>query len=142
MRYAIMSALLFCNATFVCAAESKPDAVESGNVTTKPESVLIQAEQALQSALADLGEAVTFEYAEHSRSLTVKYLSRKFMVHGGSKTGAFSEELREPSDHGLAGADGPRAAVKPSALEIPLEDLGESHAASPYRVRLALVTLL
>jgi hypothetical protein len=38
---------------------------------------------------------VTFEYAEHSTSLTVKYQSRRFMVHGGSKTGAFSEKPRE-----------------------------------------------
>jgi hypothetical protein len=98
-----MPALLFCNISFACAADARREAAEPGNVATNPESVLIQAEKALRRALADLGEEVTFEYAEHSRSLTVKYRPRKFMVHGGSKTGAFSEELREEEGPDLRG---------------------------------------
>jgi len=114
MRRAIVPALLFCNASFGWAAESKQGAAESGKATTNHESVLIQAEGALRRALADLGEEVAFDHAEHSRSLTVKYQSRTFMLHGGSKTGAFSKELREE--------DGPD--VRGVLLRIHAQDKG------------------
>ena len=93
MRCTTVFVLLLCFASFLCAAESNQDAAERDtdqHVKAKPESVLHQAGKALRSALSDLGEEVRFDYAEHSTSLTVKYQSRKFTVHGGSKTGAFS----------------------------------------------------
>jgi hypothetical protein len=89
MRCTTVFVLLLCLTSFLQAAESSPDADERGteNVKTHVESVLGLVEKAMRSALFDLGEEVTFEYAERSQSLTVKYRTRKFMVHGGSRAG-------------------------------------------------------
>jgi len=96
---------LFCPVSLACAAESKHDAAERtpGKAEVKTESVLHRAETALHLALSDLGDDVTFERAKHSPSLTVRYRSRRFMVHGGSKTGAFSKEPRPEEGPDLRG---------------------------------------
>jgi hypothetical protein len=105
MRCAVILALLLCPGSFVRAADSERDATgrEPNESATQPEPVLLQVEKALRRALAGLDEEVTFRYEVHSPSLTVKYRTRTFMVHGGSKTGAFSEELREEEGPDLRG---------------------------------------
>ncbi len=98
MRCTTVFVLLLCLASSLHAAESPQDIAERDtdhNVKAKPESVLHQAEKALRAALSDLKEEVTFEHANHSTSLTVKYQIRKFMVHGASMAGVFTEKAHE-----------------------------------------------
>ena len=105
MRCVIMFVVLVCLISSSHPAESSQAEAErrADTVPTRPESCLHQAEKALRSALSGLTEEVTFEYAEHSPSLTVKYRCRKFMVHGGSKPGAFSEKPHEVEGPDLRG---------------------------------------
>jgi len=128
MRYAVVFILLFSSVSFACAAESKRDAAQRspGKAEVKTESLLLRADKALRLALADLGEDVTIEHAKHSRSLTVKYRSRRFMVHGGSKTGAFSKEPRPE--------DGPD--LRGFVLHIHVQDKGTvNQAVVPQTIR-------
>jgi hypothetical protein len=71
--------------------------IDMSNVPNQRDPVLSLAEKAIKSSLAisDPNLMLTFEYPKHSKSLVVKYKTRKFMIHSGSKIGRYSEKAHE-----------------------------------------------
>jgi hypothetical protein len=71
--------------------------VFADNAIPQRDPVLSLAEKAIKSAVAisDPNLMLTFEYPKHSKSLVVKYKTRKFMIHSGSKIGKYSEKAHE-----------------------------------------------
>jgi len=57
--------------------------------------MLQKVEKCLQGVLEQLGDEVLIEYGDSSESLTIKYRTRKFIVHSASKIGKFSEDAHE-----------------------------------------------
>lgn len=65
------------------------------NVERKHDLVLEKVQNCLITVLKPLNPEPSIEYAKHSKSLIIKYRTRKFMVHSGSKIGRFSEKAHE-----------------------------------------------
>lgn len=112
---------------FVCVVVGLVAACAGGaEGGSEPDPVLKGAAGALRSALGGLGAAVSFEYPEHLASLTVRYRTRTFMVHGGSKRGAYTKEAREQ--------EGPR--YDGFLLRVHLQEAGAVHQAMvPQTIR-------
>ena len=66
---------------------------EEGKIERDP--VLLKVEKSLRSALAQVVPEPSFEYPAYSKSLVVKHRTRKFMVHGRTKSGKISEKAHE-----------------------------------------------
>jgi hypothetical protein len=71
--------------------------IDKSNVLNQRDPVLSLTEKAIKSAVAISipNLKLTFEYPKHSKSLVVKYKTRKFMIHSGSKIGRYSEKAHE-----------------------------------------------
>ena len=78
----------------ICPLFLMVSVVRAQDATPQPATVMAEVEESLRTALADLSPKPTYEH--HSRgSLTVKYKARKFIVHGNTKIGKFSEKAHE-----------------------------------------------
>lgn len=82
---------------FALAEDSEQGATKHDDTKAarKPDPILLKTEKALRSALAKVGNELSFEFPAHTRSLVVKYRIRKFMVHDRSKTGEVSVDAHE-----------------------------------------------
>lgn len=69
--------------------------IYADNAIERYDPVLKKVEENLRPFLKGLSPQPSIEYAKHSKSLTIKYRIRKFMVHSPSKIGRFSEEAHE-----------------------------------------------
>jgi|GEM_PF-3319827 len=79
----------------ICTLFLLPCHARAEDPPPKPDPVLLKAEESLRAVLADIDPEPSFEYPKHTKSLIVKYRTRKFMIHHGSKIGKYSEKAHE-----------------------------------------------
>ncbi len=114
--------LLFCVLVFSCAQ------VTGEMEKTEKEPLLEAAEKAIKSEVEKYDPNITlsFEYPSTSKTLVVKYKTRMFMVHSGSKIGRYSEKAEEQEGPGYQGF----------LLKIHVQDAGTvNQAVVPQTIR-------
>jgi hypothetical protein len=84
---------LFLSLCFARAADTIPQS----------DPVLLKAEMSIRLALADIDPEPLFEYPKHTKSLIIKYRTRKFMIHNGSMIGKYSKKAHEEEGPGYKG---------------------------------------
>lgn len=83
-------------------------------------------EKRIRAALPEIEKGLGFEYAKSTPSLVVNYRTRKFLVHGQSRSGEYDEEIHETVGPGYDGFQ----------LTIHLQQAGAANAASvPQTIR-------